>query len=207
MDTQITNLLELEQELWDQGYEHIAGVDEVGRGCLFGDVVTAAVILPKGLILEGVNDSKKLSEKKRNALYDIIIENALCYCITTLPAQTIDELNIKQASRLAMKMAVEQLSIAPNYVLVDAEKLDITYPQAAIIKGDARSQSIAAASILAKVTRDRLCSDEWNALYPEYNIAKHKGYGTKVHYEALEQYGPTPMHRKTFLKKFYNDEQ
>jgi len=202
METQLsTHMLELEQELWQQGYHSIAGVDEVGRGCLFGDVVTAAVILPKGLVLEGVNDSKKLTEKKRNMLYDIIIENALSYSITTLPAATIDEINIKQASRLAMKMAVEQLSIKPDFVLVDAETLDIDAPQSAIIKGDARSQSIAAASILAKVTRDRFCTEQWDQLYPQYQIAKHKGYGTKIHYEALEQYGPTPMHRRSFLKR------
>lgn len=200
-DTTTVNMLELEQELWQQGYVHIAGVDEVGRGCLFGDVVTAAVILPQDLVLEGVNDSKKLTEKKRNELYDIIIEHALCYSIATLPAETIDEINIKQASRLAMKMAVEQLEITPDAVLVDAETLDIAVKQSAIIKGDARSQSIAAASILAKVTRDRLCHNEWHSLYPHYALPKHKGYATKMHYEALAEHGPTPMHRKSFLKK------
>lgn len=205
MSNDVQNMLELEQQLWGQGLEHIAGVDEVGRGCLFGDVVTAAVILPQGLILEGVNDSKKLTEKKRDILYDVIIEHAISYSITRLPAEVIDDINIKQASRLAMKQAVESLSVKPDFVLVDAEKLDITYPQDAIIKGDARSQSIAAASILAKVTRDRLCMNEWHEQYPEYNIAKHKGYGTKVHYEALEKYGASSMHRQSFLKKFYEN--
>src|SRR5262249_54537375 len=145
-----------------------AGIDEVGRGCLFGDVVAAAVILPEGLVLDGINDSKKLSEKKREELYWQIVDCAEAWAVSRVDSSVVDEINIKQAARLAMKQAVETLGVQPAYLLVDAEKVDIELPQLAIIKGDARSQSIAAASILAKVTRDRLCRDEWDKLYPAY---------------------------------------
>ncbi|EFM13038.1 Ribonuclease H [Paenibacillus curdlanolyticus YK9] len=192
-------MLEYEKLLWEQGCSNIAGIDEVGRGCLFGDVVAAAVILPPGLVLDGVNDSKKLSEKKRNELYDIIIEHALYWSIARIDSDEIDRINIKQASRLAMKQAVQTLGVDPDHLLVDAEKIDLDLPQQAIIKGDATSQSIAAASILAKVTRDRLCTTEWESLYPGYGIAIHKGYATKLHREKLLELGPTPLHRKSFL--------
>lgn len=156
---------------------------------MFGDVVAAAVILPKDLILEGVNDSKKLTEKKRDALYDVIMEKALAVGIGYADAETIDRLNIKQAARLAMKRAVEALGETPDYMLVDAEKVDLNVPQLSIIKGDANSQSIAAASIIAKVTRDRLCKEEWDTLYPEYGLSIHKGYATKVHREQIMALG------------------
>lgn len=195
------DLLSYEREYWTD-HSYIAGIDEVGRGCLFGDVVAAAVILPEGLVLDGINDSKKLSAKKRDALYDLIMENALAVGVGQVDAETIDRINIKQAARLAMKIALEQLSITPQFLLVDAEKVDSPIPQLAIIKGDANSQSIAAASIVAKVTRDRLCEGAWNDAYPEYGIAIHKGYATKLHREQLGILGPTPLHRRSFLKNF-----
>jgi len=200
-------MLSYEKPLWEQGYAHIAGIDEVGRGCLFGDVVAAAVILPEGLVLEGINDSKKLSEKKREELYDIIAEQAVAWSVARIDAAKIDEINIKQAARLAMKQAVAGLGQKPDYLLVDAEKVDSNIPQLALIKGDALSQSIAAASIMAKVTRDRLCSKEWEQLYPAYGIAIHKGYATKLHRERLLEYGPSPMHRRSFLGKIFVEQQ
>ncbi|KKO54520.1 ribonuclease HII [Paenibacillus sp. DMB20] len=195
----MTDLLMYERE-YGERYIHIAGIDEVGRGCLFGDVVAAAVILPQGLVIEGINDSKKLSAKKRDALYDLIMEKALAVGVGQVDAAEIDRINIKQAARLAMKMALERLAVTPQFLLVDAEKVDCDIPQLAIIKGDANSQSIAAASIVAKVTRDRLCEGTWEARYPEYGIAVHKGYATKYHREQLLIHGPSAMHRKSFLK-------
>lgn len=195
----MTEMLRYEQDCWQKNYKYVAGIDEVGRGCLFGDVVAAAVILPTGLVLEGVTDSKKLTDKKREVCYDLIMENALAVGIGTVDAKVIDEINIKQAARLAMKKAVQALSLQPDYLLVDAEKVDLPLPQLAIIKGDAISQSIAAASIIAKVTRDRLCRGEWEAKYPEYGIAIHKGYATKLHREQIIVLGPTDMHRRSFL--------
>ncbi|GFN31915.1 ribonuclease HII [Paenibacillus xylaniclasticus] len=192
-------MLDYEKTLWDNGCDLVAGIDEVGRGCLFGDVVAAAVILPKGLVIEGINDSKKLSEKKREELYRVITEQALFWSICRVDAGEIDRINIKQASRLAMKRAVLTLGGEPDHLLVDAEKIDLNIPQQAIIKGDAVSQSIAAASIIAKVTRDRLCMGEWEAMYPGYGIAIHKGYATKLHREKIIELGPTPMHRRSFL--------
>ncbi|MGZ9584657.1 ribonuclease HII [Paenibacillus marinisediminis] len=200
------DMLEWETRYWDQGYEFIAGIDEVGRGCLFGDVVAAAVIMPKNVILDGVNDSKKLTEKKRELLYEQIINEALAWSVARVDAATIDRINIKQAARMAMKMAVEGLTISPEVLLVDAERIDLPLPQEALVKGDARSQSIAAASILAKVTRDRLCAGEWEEMYPGYGIAVHKGYGTKAHYAKLDEHGATNMHRRSFLKK-WEDQQ
>ncbi len=199
-------MLEYEQELWGRGKTLVAGVDEVGRGCLFGDVVAAAVILPKGLVLEGVDDSKKLSEKKREALYDVIRQEALSIGIGMADVDTIERINIKQAARLAMKRAVEQLDPIPDSLLVDAEKVDVDAEQLAVIHGDALSQSIAAASIIAKVTRDRMCL-QWDMEFPEYGIAIHKGYATKMHRERLAEYGPSPMHRKTFLRNIVYEQQ
>lgn len=196
------NMLEWEQKYWNEGYVHVAGIDEVGRGCLFGDVVAAAVILPKDVVLEGVNDSKKLTEKKRDQLYEEITSKAVAWAVARVDAATVDQVNIKQAARMAMKQAVENLSIAPAALLIDAEKIECDLPQEALVKGDARSQSIAAASIIAKVTRDRLCAGEWDQQYPGYGIAVHKGYGTKAHYAKLDELGPTPMHRKSFLRKW-----
>ncbi|UVI32478.1 ribonuclease HII [Paenibacillus spongiae] len=194
-------MLTYERPLWEQGCRRIAGIDEVGRGCLFGDVVAAAVILPEGLKIEGINDSKKLSEKKREQLYEVILSEAAAWSVARVDARKVDEINIKQAARLAMKQAVMKLDLEPDYLLVDAEKVECEIPQLAIIKGDALSQSIAAASIIAKVTRDRLCTGEWDVLYPAYGIAIHKGYATKLHREKLLEYGPSPMHRKSFLGK------
>ncbi|MBN3526173.1 ribonuclease HII [Paenibacillus apiarius] len=196
-----------ERRYWGEGICHIAGIDEVGRGCLFGDVVASAVILPEGLIIEGINDSKKLSEKKRDELYDVIIEQAVAWSAARVDANTIDRINIKQAARLAMKLAVEQLRVQPEVLLIDAEKVDCPIRQEAIIKGDANSQSIAAASIVAKVTRDRLCVNDWDALYPGYGVAVHKGYGTKLHREQLLALGPTPMHRRSFLSSLFPEEE
>lgn len=193
-------MLEHEKEVWEQGFSLVAGIDEVGRGCLFGDVVAAAVILPQGYVLEGVNDSKKLSEKKRDALYEQIMEESLAVGVGIVDVDKIEAINIKQAARLAMKMAVEKLSQVPDYLLVDAEIVDLDIPQTAIIHGDALSQSIAAASIIAKVTRDRMCVD-WDEQYPEYGLAVHKGYATKHHREMLLRYGPTALHRKLFIRK------
>lgn len=201
------DMLAYEKEGWEQSYRRIAGVDEVGRGCLFGDVVAAAVILPEGLIIDGVNDSKKLTAKKRDALYEIIMEQALAVGVGYVDSTVIDEINIKQASRLAMKKAVESLEHIPDYMLIDAEKVDLPLPQRAIIKGDANSQSIAAASIIAKVTRDRLCEGLWEELYPEYGIAIHKGYATKLHREQITALGPTPMHRRSFIGRILAEQQ
>ncbi|MFD2612981.1 ribonuclease HII [Paenibacillus gansuensis] len=206
MIKEVQTLLSYETGLWNQGYIHIAGVDEVGRGCLFGDVVAAAVILPAGLVLEGVDDSKKLTEKKREELYDLILAEALSVGVGRVDVKTIEEINIKQAARLAMKMAVEQLVPQPDYLLVDAEKVDCSTEQLAVIHGDALSQSIAAASIIAKVTRDRLCL-EWDRQYPEFGIARHKGYATKFHRERLLEFGPSPLHRMTFLSKILESAQ
>ena len=192
-------MVQYEMELWPK-YSRIAGIDEVGRGCLFGDVVAAAVILPSGLVIEGINDSKKLSEKKREQFYEIIMEQALAIGVGQVEAATIDRINIKQAARLAMKKAIEQLSIKPDYLLVDAEKVDVPIPQMAIIHGDALSQSIAAASIVAKVTRDRLCL-QWDTQFPEYGIAIHKGYATALHRQKIIEYGSSPLHRQSFLGK------
>ncbi|MCM3782983.1 ribonuclease HII [Neobacillus mesonae] len=201
------DMLRYEREAWEGGAEYIAGIDEVGRGCLFGDVVAAAVILPKGLVLDGVNDSKKLSDKKREALFDVIMKEAVAVGVGIVDVETIDRINIRQASRLAMKQAVEALVPAPDHLLVDAETVDVNLPQLSIIKGDANSQSIGAASIIAKVTRDRLCKEEWDALYPEYGIAVHKGYATKLHREQIIALGPTPMHRKSFLGKILGEQE
>lgn len=200
-------MLQYEQSLWTEGFTAIAGVDEVGRGCLFGDVVAGAVVMPPHVVIEGVNDSKKLSEKKRDQLYDIILEQCLAWSVARVDAATVDRINIKQAARLAMKLAVEDLQVKADYLLVDAEKVDVPQPQLSIIKGDATSQSIAAASIVAKVTRDRLCANEWEQQYPDYGIAIHKGYATKLHREQLLAKGPSPLHRKTFLGNLFTAEQ
>lgn len=183
-----------------EGYCTIAGVDEAGRGCLFGDVVAAAVILPDEKTIVGLDDSKKLSPARRETLYARIVTEAVAVAVGVASAQEIDAWNIKQASRLAMKRAVEKLSLVPEALLVDFETVDVAIPQKGIVHGDALSASIAAASIVAKVTRDRLC-EQWDAQYPAYGILQHKGYATKLHYARLHTHGMTPMHRKTFLRK------
>ncbi|MNK03114.1 Ribonuclease HII [compost metagenome] len=203
----MTDMLTYEKQYWRENFRHIAGIDEVGRGCLFGDVVAAAVILPQDILIEGVTDSKKLSEKKREMLYETIMEKAVAVGVGFADAETIDRINIKQATRLAMKEALEQLSVTPDYLLIDAEKVDSDIPQMAVIKGDALSQSIAAASIVAKVTRDRLCRGEWEAMFPEYGIAVHKGYATKLHREQILALGATPMHRKSFMRNLFVRQQ
>lgn len=195
--------LKFENEAYSNGYEFVCGVDEAGRGPLAGPVCAAAVILPRGYVIDGVNDSKKLTEKKREALFDVIKNEALAYSIATASAKEIDEINILQATFLAMKRAVEGLPIKADFAMIDGNKephLDI--PMQTIVKGDARSASIAAASILAKVTRDRYML-EMAKEYPEYQFEKHKGYGTKLHYEMLDAYGPSDIHRQTFLRTWY----
>lgn len=194
-------MLEIEKSLYEQGYSNIAGVDEAGRGPLAGPVCAAAVILPKGLVIDEINDSKKLTEKKREMLFDVIIQNAIAYSIQFAEPEIIDEINIKQATSLAMHKAVESLSVPADFVIIDGnDKIPYDIPYEYIVKGDARSQTIAAASILAKVSRDRLmCSlDE---KYPEYGLKKHKGYGTKAHIEAIQKYGVKDIHRKSFMTK------
>ncbi len=191
---------QLEQELIDAGYASVCGVDEAGRGPLCGPVVAAACILPMGLVLDGLNDSKKLTPKKRDKLFDVIRENAISYCIAEASVEEINELNILEATLLAMRRAIEGLSVPADFALIDGNvDRDFPIPARAVIKGDATSPSIAAASILAKVTRDRMC-EELDRAYPQYGIAKHKGYGTKVHMDALRQYGPAPIHRKQFIR-------
>lgn len=190
-----------ENQCAEQGYSSICGVDEAGRGPLAGPVCAAAVILKPNDIIEGVNDSKKLSEKKREALYDVIKARAVAYSIAFASVEEIEELNILNATMLAMKRAVEGLQKAADYAIIDGNKTpDLSIPCSAIVKGDANSMSIAAASILAKVTRDRLML-EYDKEYPQYMFAKHKGYGTKAHTQAIREYGPCPIHRMSFLKK------
>ena len=191
---------EVENIYYEKGYTNIAGVDEVGRGPLAGPVCAAAVILPKGLIIEGVDDSKKLSEKKREKLYDEIIEKALSYSVVFVEPEKIDEINIRQATHLAMQKAVDGLDIKPDFLLVDGnDKIPFSGVECDyIIKGDLKFECIAAASIVAKVTRDRYMV-EMDEKYPQYGFAKHKGYGTKLHMEAIREYGLTPLHRRTFI--------
>ena len=194
-----------ETEAFDAGIRLICGVDEAGRGPLAGPVCAAAVILPPGLEIPGLNDSKKLTDKKRRELYDIMIEQAVSYGIAFASEQEIDEINILQATFLAMERAMQKLSPQPELALIDGNRTkDFGLPVRTIVKGDSLSASIAAASILAKVTRDRLM-EEYDAQYPQYGFAVHKGYGTKRHYEALREFGPSPIHGKTFLKKFYEN--
>lgn len=188
---------EFENELYDSGIKYIAGIDEVGRGPLVGPVVTAAVILPKDFYDERINDSKKLTEKKRELLYDVIMENAVSVGIGISSADVIDDINILEATKKAMIEAVNNLSVKPQHLLIDAVKLNVDIPQTSIIKGDAKSESIAAASIIAKVTRDRMMI-ELDKEHPEYDFKHNKGYGTKKHIEAIEKYGILKEHRKTF---------
>lgn len=195
----------LEHEIQDKGYTLVCGVDEAGRGPLCGPVVAAAVILPDGLFIEGLNDSKKLTEKKRNKLYDEICQSAIAYAIAESSVEEINDTNILEATLLAMRRAIDALTPKADFALIDGNiSRDFQLPAKAVIGGDAKSPSIAAASILAKVTRDRMC-EELDKQYPMYGIAKHKGYGTKVHMDALRQYGPSPIHRLKFIR-FLQDE-
>lgn len=195
--------LEFEKEALAKGYKSVCGVDEAGRGPLAGPVCTAAVILPEGVIIDGVNDSKKLSEKKRESLFDVIREQALSYSIAYATVDEIEEINILNATMLAMRRAIDGLDIKADYAMIDGNKIPpIDIDAECIVKGDAKSMSIACASILAKVSRDRLLY-KYAEEYPMYGFDKHKGYGTKVHREAILKYGPCPYHRKSFLKKLY----
>ena len=195
------NWLEFEQKAISKGYKHICGVDEAGRGPLAGPVCAAAVILPENTIIEGVNDSKKLSEKKREALFEVIKANAVSYSIAYSSVEEIESMNILNATMLAMKRAVEGLDVKADYAMIDGNRLpDLAIDSEFIIKGDAKSVSIACASILAKVSRDRLLY-KYAEEYPEYGFDKHKGYGTKAHTQAINEYGPCPYHRMSFLKK------
>lgn len=195
--------LEFEKEALAKGYKSVCGVDEAGRGPLAGPVCAAAVILPDGVIIDGVNDSKKLSEKKRESLFDVIREQALSYSIAYATVDEIEEINILNATMLAMRRAIDGLDIKADYAMIDGNKIPpIDIDAECIVKGDAKSMSIACASILAKVSRDRLLY-KYAEEYPMYGFDKHKGYGTKVHREAILKYGPCPYHRKSFLKKLY----
>lgn len=194
-----------ENEAFAEGFTAVCGVDEAGRGPLAGPVCAAAVILPKGLIIDGLNDSKKLTDKKRRELFDIITEQAVSYSIAMASEKEIDEINILQATFLAMQRALDGLQVRPDLALIDGNRAkDFGLPVRTIVKGDSLSASIAAASILAKVTRDRLM-EELDETYPQYGFAVHKGYGTKRHYAALSEFGPCEIHRRTFLKKFYGE--
>lgn len=196
---------EIEDTVYEKGFSAICGIDEAGRGPLAGPVCAAAVILPKHLELPGLNDSKKLTDKQRRELFPIIQEKALAYGIGLADHKEIDEINILQATFLAMKRAVEQLEGKADFLLVDGNRLtDFGYPAMSVVKGDSLSANIAAASILAKVTRDDIM-DTMAEEYPQYGFLAHKGYGTKAHYDALREYGPSPIHRMTFLRKFYGD--
>lgn len=199
----MTELWELENEIYDSGVGLICGVDEAGRGPLAGPVCAAAVILPRGLEIEGLNDSKKLSEKKRDKLFDAICAEAVSYGIAFASVEEIEQVNILNAAMLAMNRAIEKLSVKPTLALIDGNRDSaINMSSRCVVKGDAKCADIAAASILAKVTRDRYML-EMAEKYPEYHFEKHKGYGTKLHYEALREYGPCEIHRPSFLRKMH----
>ena len=204
----MTDLYENEKKLWNLGYENIAGCDEAGRGPLFGPVVAASVILPHDFVLEGLNDSKKLSEKKREKYYPIIMEKALAVSVSVVEADEIDKINIYEASRQGMLRATNSLKVKPDYIITDAMPLDgfTSVPHEAIIKGDAKSITIAAASVIAKVTRDRLMY-EIDKMHPEYEFKKHKGYPTKKHIELIEKYGIINGYRRTYgpVKKYIEE--
>ncbi|MBR4973003.1 MAG: ribonuclease HII [Clostridia bacterium] len=199
---------EIEKSAFERGYKLVCGVDEAGRGPLAGPVCAAAVILPTDTVIEGLNDSKKISEKKRELLYDVICEKAIAYSIAFGTLEEIETLNILEATFLAMNRSIDGLEIKPDYALIDGNKAPkgINIPCETVVKGDAKSASIAAASILAKVTRDRLLM-EYDTQYPEYNFKKHKGYGTKEHTELILKHGPCPIHRLSFLKKLLGDKK
>lgn len=202
-EQRLLKLKEIDKEFFDMGMKYVCGIDEAGRGPLAGPVVVASVMLPENSMIEGVNDSKKISESKREKLYDVILGEAISYGIGIIYQDEIDEINILQATKKGLHEAVANMEIKPNVILVDAltgiDTLGIPYKS--IIKGDAKSYSIGAASIIAKVTRDRIMR-EWDKVYPEYGFAGHKGYGTAKHIEAIKKYGLTPIHRRSFCKNF-----
>ena len=197
----LSTLKEIENEMHRKGIKYICGIDEAGRGPLAGPVVVAAVIMPEDSMIEGVNDSKKVSEKKREILYDQILNEAIAYSVGIINQNEIDEINILNATKKGLTTAVKELSVRPDRIIVDAlDKIDTDgIPYTPIIKGDAKCYSIAAASIIAKVTRDRIMR-QWDEIYPQYGFAKHKGYGTATHIAAIKEYGLTPLHRLSFVK-------
>ena len=202
-EQRLNELKEIDKSYFKEGYNYICGIDEAGRGPLAGPVVVAAVIMPKDSMIEGVNDSKKVSEKKREKLYELIIEEAISYSVGIVDQNEIDRINILNATKAGLTEAVRTLKVKPELILVDAlTNIDTCgVPYQSIIKGDAKSYSIAAASIIAKVTRDRIMR-EWDKVYPQYGFVAHKGYGTVAHIKALKEYGACPLHRKTFIKHF-----
>ncbi|MBS1419596.1 MAG: ribonuclease HII [Oscillospiraceae bacterium] len=196
-------LWHLENELYDSGFKLICGVDEAGRGPLAGPVCAGAVILPRGLKIEGLNDSKRLTEKKRESLYAVICEKALAWAAAFAGVEEIESLNILNATYLAMNRAIASLGLRPELALIDGNRNSgIEINSRCLVKGDSRCADIAAASVMAKVTRDRYMLD-MAALYPEYGFERHKGYGTKAHYEAIRRFGPSPIHRRSFLRKMH----
>lgn len=197
----LTKLKEIENEIYNSGIETICGIDEAGRGPLAGPVVVTAVIMPKDSMIEGINDSKKVSEKKRETLYEQIINEAIAYGVGIIDQKEIDEINILNATKKGLTTAIKELKVKPQRILVDAlTGIDTCgIPYTSIIKGDAKAYSIAAASIIAKVTRDRIMR-EWDEIYPQYGFEKHKGYGTKMHIDAIKEYGLCPLHRLSFVK-------
>lgn len=199
----LTQLKQMEKHLYEKGFEKICGIDEAGRGPLAGPVVVAGVIMPQDSMIEGVNDSKKISEKKREKLYDAIIEEAISYSVAIIGQDTIDEINILKATKQGVTKVVEELEVIPDLILVDAlTHIDTKkIPYESIIKGDAKCYNIAAASIIAKVTRDRIMR-QWDEIYSQYGFAQHKGYGTAKHIENIRKYGVCPIHRRTFTKNF-----
>mgnify|MGYP004504774533 CR=1 FL=1 len=202
-EQRLIELKKQEKELENKGFKYICGIDEAGRGPLAGPVVVASVIMPEDSMIEGVNDSKKISEKKREKLYDQIIEEAICYGVGIIGQDEIDEINILNATKKGLTMSLKELTTKPDLIIVDAlTHIDtMGIPYESIIKGDAKCYSIAAASIIAKVTRDRIMR-EWDKVYPEYGFERHKGYGTAAHIAAIKEYGPCPIHRETFIKHF-----
>lgn len=199
----LAKLKEIEKDLYNKGFNNICGIDEAGRGPLAGPVVVAGVIMPKDSMIEGINDSKKVSEKKREKLYDLIIEEAISYSVEIIGQDVIDEINILNATKEGVTKVVDGLDIKPDLIIIDALNHINTrgIPYEPIIKGDAKCYNIAAASILAKVTRDRIMR-EWDEVYPQYGFIQHKGYGTAKHIQAIKEHGITPIHRKSFTKKF-----
>lgn len=199
----LMNLKQMEKELREKGFNTICGIDEAGRGPLAGPVVVASVIMPADSMIEGVNDSKKVSEKKREKLYDLILEEAISYGVGIIGQEEIDDINILNATKKGLTMSLQELTVKPDLIAVDAlthiDTLGIPYES--IIKGDAKCYSIAAASIIAKVTRDRIMR-EWDKIYPEYGFEQHKGYGTAKHIATIKEKGPCPIHRKSFIKNF-----
>ena len=199
----LTKLKEIEKDLYNKGFKNICGIDEAGRGPLAGPVVIAGVIMPQDSMIEGINDSKKVSEKKREKLYDLIIEEAISYSVAIIGQDVIDDINILNATKEGVTQVVDGLDIKPDLIIVDALNNINTrgIPYDPIVKGDAKCYNIAAASILAKVTRDRIMR-QWDELYPQYGFLSHKGYGTAKHISAIKEYGLSPIHRKSFTKNF-----